>query len=138
MADPGRQIVTTPWPATGWSPRAEDHHLDGVPVELHGHAQVGTTSELTFHLTDARSGQLLRDLQPYLAAAGHIVVMRADGQTFAHEHADAPGIPVIIPGERITAELLEYLRTGLAARMQLPDPADSSLKSIRIVSQARS
>lgn len=42
------------------------------------------------------------DLQPYLAAAGHIVIMRADGQTFAHEHADvrdSSGRPVFaLPG----------------------------------------
>jgi arginine/lysine/ornithine decarboxylase len=44
-----------------------------------------------------------------------------------------PGIPVIIPGERITSDLLDYLRTGLAAGMQLPDPADPSLETIRVV-----
>jgi arginine decarboxylase len=44
-----------------------------------------------------------------------------------------PGIPVIIPGERVTAELLAYLRSGLAAGMQLPDPADPSLQTIRVV-----
>jgi arginine/lysine/ornithine decarboxylase len=46
-----------------------------------------------------------------------------------------PGIPLIIPGERITSELLDYLRTGLAAGMQLPDPADPSLETIRVVRQ---
>jgi arginine decarboxylase len=49
-----------------------------------------------------------------------------------------PGIPVIIPGERITAELLDYLRSGLAAGMQLPDPADPGLGTIRVVSQSAS
>jgi arginine/lysine/ornithine decarboxylase len=44
-----------------------------------------------------------------------------------------PGIPVIIPGERITDELLNYLRSGLAAGMQLPDPADPGLGTIRVV-----
>ena len=46
-----------------------------------------------------------------------------------------PGIPVIVPGERLTAELLDYLRSGLAAGMQLPDPADPSLHTIRVVAQ---
>jgi arginine decarboxylase len=46
-----------------------------------------------------------------------------------------PGIPVIIPGERITAPILDYLRTGLAAGMQLPDPADPSLDTIRVVAR---
>jgi arginine decarboxylase len=40
---------------------------------------------------------------------------------------------VIIPGERITTELLDYLRSALAAGMQLPDPADPSLGTIRVV-----
>jgi hypothetical protein len=39
-------------------------------------------------------------------------------------------------GERITKELLDYLRSGLAAGMQLPDPADPSLETIRVVSYA--
>jgi arginine/lysine/ornithine decarboxylase len=46
-----------------------------------------------------------------------------------------PGIPVIIPGERITAPLLDYLRSGLAAGMQLPDPADPALDTIRVVAR---
>ena len=46
-----------------------------------------------------------------------------------------PGIPVIIPGERITSEFLDYLRSGLAAGMQLPDPADPNLDTIRVVRQ---
>jgi arginine/lysine/ornithine decarboxylase len=46
-----------------------------------------------------------------------------------------PGIPVLIPGERITAPLLDYLRTGLAAGMQLPDPADPELDTIRVVAR---
>jgi arginine/lysine/ornithine decarboxylase len=49
-----------------------------------------------------------------------------------------PGIPVIIPGERMTGELLDYLRSGLAAGMQLPDPADPSLGTIRVVSRTAS
>jgi arginine/lysine/ornithine decarboxylase len=43
-----------------------------------------------------------------------------------------PGIPALIPGERITTELLDYLRTGLAAGMVLPDPADPTLDTIRV------
>jgi arginine/lysine/ornithine decarboxylase len=43
-----------------------------------------------------------------------------------------PGIPVLVPGERITQAVLDYLRTGLAAGMVLPDPADQSLDTIRV------
>ena len=72
-------------------------------------AQAGSTSDLTFSLTDARSGQPLRNLQPHLAAAGHVVIMRADGQTFAHEHADvrdSSGAPVFaLPGTTFGPDL---------------------------------
>jgi arginine/lysine/ornithine decarboxylase len=44
-----------------------------------------------------------------------------------------PGSPALVPGEVITRDVLEYLRSGLAAGMQLPDPADSALNSVRVV-----
>ena len=44
-----------------------------------------------------------------------------------------PGIPAVLPGELLTEPVLEYLRTGLAAGMNLPDPADAELKTIRVV-----
>ena len=44
-----------------------------------------------------------------------------------------PGIPVIVPGERINREVIDYLRSGLDAGMSLPDPADPSLKTIRVM-----
>jgi arginine decarboxylase len=33
-----------------------------------------------------------------------------------------PGIPVILPGERINQEVIDYLLSGLDAGMTLPDP----------------
>jgi len=44
-----------------------------------------------------------------------------------------PGVPAILPGERINAAVLEYLVSGKEAGMVLPDPADPSLKTIRVV-----
>ncbi|MGV0585198.1 ornithine decarboxylase [Mycobacteroides chelonae] len=43
-----------------------------------------------------------------------------------------PGIPVVVPGERLTRPVLDYLRSGAEAGMTLPDPADPSLRSIRV------
>ena len=100
-----RQLVTIAGPAPAPRPVTPGPRtivVDGVRVELHGRAQAGVTSDLTFSLADANSGRPLRNLQPYLAAAGHVVIMRADGQTFAHEHADVrdgSGAPVFaLPG----------------------------------------
>jgi Cu+-exporting ATPase len=83
--------------------------VDGVRVELQGNAVAGGGSELAFTFTDAATGRPVDDLQPYLAAAGHVVVMRADGETFAHEHADvedSDGNPVFaLPGQEFGPEL---------------------------------
>jgi arginine/lysine/ornithine decarboxylase len=46
-----------------------------------------------------------------------------------------PGAPAVLPGEVITADVLAYLRSGLDAGMSIPDAADSSLKSVRVVAR---
>lgn len=107
-----RQMITitgqapAPQPLTA-GPR--DVTVDGVRVDLQGTARVGAPSDLTFNVTDAATGRPLDDLQPYLAAAGHVVIMRGDGQTFAHEHADvrdSDGNPVFaLPGQTFGPDL---------------------------------
>ncbi|WP_242908161.1 aminotransferase class I/II-fold pyridoxal phosphate-dependent enzyme [Actinomadura terrae] len=44
-----------------------------------------------------------------------------------------PGIPAVLPGERITGPVLRYLRDGVAAGMMLPDTVDSKLDSVRVL-----
>ena len=70
---------------------------------------MGGRSDLHFAFTEAATGEPVDDLQPFLAAAGHVVVMRADGETFAHEHADVEdeaGDPVFaLPGTEFGPEL---------------------------------
>ncbi|MFF7357209.1 aminotransferase class I/II-fold pyridoxal phosphate-dependent enzyme [Streptomyces filipinensis] len=46
-----------------------------------------------------------------------------------------PGIPAVLPGERLTEPVLRYLTSGVAAGMNLPDAADTQLKTIRVVAQ---
>jgi Cu+-exporting ATPase len=97
--------------------------VDGVRVELDGGLLADSTSDLSFRLTDAASGRPLDDLRPYLAAAGHVVIMRADGSTFAHEHADvedASGRPVFaLPGQRFGPELEVHATVGSAGTYRL-------------------
>jgi Arc/MetJ family transcription regulator len=65
--------------------------------------------DLQFAFIDARTGAPIDDLQPYLAAAGHVVVMRGDALTFAHEHAevnDDRSRPVFaLPGQTFGPQL---------------------------------
>jgi arginine/lysine/ornithine decarboxylase len=44
-----------------------------------------------------------------------------------------PGIPALVPGERVTDGLIDYLRTGVAAGMVLPDATDPDLKVMKVV-----
>jgi arginine decarboxylase len=39
----------------------------------------------------------------------------------------------VVPGERTNQEVIDYLLSGLDAGMTLPDPADPSLKTIRVM-----
>ena len=110
----GRQPAAAPVPATdvrSWTG-------DGVRIHLEGDATVGATSDLalTFAHVDAagRATGPVTDLQPYLGAAGHVVVMRADGSTFAHRHAetfDTHDRPVLaLPGTRFGPDLDLHVR----------------------------
>lgn len=81
---------------------------DGVRITLDGDAHVGETSDFVLRITDT-AGHPVDDLQPYLGAAGHVVVIRADGSGFAHQHAetfDGQGRPVFaLPGTTFGPEL---------------------------------
>jgi Cu+-exporting ATPase len=97
--------------------------VDGVRVTLTGQARADATSDLTFSFADATTGKPVDDLKPYLAAAGHIVVVRADGGDFAHEHADgetSDGSPVFaLPGTQFGPSLEAHFRFHTAGAYQL-------------------
>ncbi|GAB3026578.1 aminotransferase class I/II-fold pyridoxal phosphate-dependent enzyme [Mycobacterium bourgelatii] len=44
-----------------------------------------------------------------------------------------PGIPAVVPGERLTDGVVDYLRSGVDAGMTLPDPADPKAEHFRVV-----
>jgi len=46
-----------------------------------------------------------------------------------------PGAPAVLPGEVITEAVVDYVRSGLRAGMELPDPADSGLDTFRVVAR---
>ena len=53
--------------------------------------RVGQEATLTFRLEDAATGQPIRNLQPYLGAPAHGVILSEDGAGFAHTHGEAIG-----------------------------------------------
>ncbi len=98
----------TPGVAADPVPSPRTQVVDGIRVTLDGEATVGE-NRFTYRFADAATGAPATSLRPYLAAAGHVVVMPVDGSGFAHEHAEAQdgrGNPVFaLPSQRFGPEL---------------------------------
>ena len=64
---------------------------DGLVAQIElQNAKAGQESEVRFRLSN-EAGQPIDDLQPYLGARGHLVVISADGTQYVHAHPmDAP------------------------------------------------
>ena len=74
---------------------------DGYEVALTGDLAPGEESELT--LTVSKAGIPVTDLQPYLAAYGHLVALRSGDLAYLHVHpAGEPGDGVTAAGPGIT------------------------------------
>ena len=75
--------------------------VDGYEVTVAGDLVPGQASELT--LTVSKDGVPVTDLQPYLAAYGHLVALRAGDLAYLHVHpAGEPGDGVTPAGPGIT------------------------------------
>ncbi|WP_378740546.1 hypothetical protein [Nocardia brasiliensis] len=75
--------------------------VDGYEVTLDGELVPGAGRLLT--LTVSKDGAPVTDLQPYLAAYGHLVILRAGDLAYAHVHPNGePGDGVTAPGPDVT------------------------------------
>jgi len=79
------ELAPTPLPAP-----SRTAGVDGYTVTLAGDLTAGTESRLTFAVS--RGGRPVPDLQPYLGAAGHLVVLRAGDLAYLHVHPDAAAL----------------------------------------------
>ncbi|MCX5050170.1 ornithine decarboxylase [Streptomyces sp. NBC_00201] len=99
--------------------------------DLRGAPEVAVPSPAGLRLEQAR---LPRDA--YFARHTDVPVGEASGRIAAEMITPyPPGIPVVLPGERLTEPVLEYLTTGVNAGMFLPDPADPRLDTVRVVDE---
>ncbi len=61
--------------------------VDGVQVTLQNdHPQAGQDFELNFILADAKTKKPVTDLEPYLGAVGHVVILSEDTEDYLHVH----------------------------------------------------
>lgn len=78
--------------------------------------------------------QVLTPREAYFAPSCAVPLAQAAGAVAAEAVIPyPPGIPVLLPGEIISAVKLECLREGLAAGMHLRGVADASLRTLRVV-----
>ncbi|MEU4417276.1 aminotransferase class I/II-fold pyridoxal phosphate-dependent enzyme [Nocardia salmonicida] len=70
----------------------------------------------------------------FFAPAEAVPADRAAGRIAAEQITPyPPGIPAIIPGERIDAAVVDYLCDGVTAGMNVPDASDPQLRTFRVV-----
>jgi hypothetical protein len=65
--------------------------VDGLNIDLKLEpAQIiaGRPATLKYHLTDARTGEPIKDLAPYLGALGHTLILSEDQSDYVHSHPE--------------------------------------------------
>lgn len=61
--------------------------VDGIEASLaFDHLMAGMDLSLTFMLKDAKTKEAITDLQPYLGAVGHVVILSEDAEQYLHVH----------------------------------------------------
>lgn len=88
-------------PGARLAPDVSDKTIEGVRVTLSMTPPIaGREQILTLEFADAVSGAPLADLEPYLGAVAHLLVVSADLQTAAHSHPvaemSAPVGPTVV------------------------------------------
>jgi arginine decarboxylase len=84
------------------------------------------------HGLELEQARLPRDA--FFGPAEHVPADKAAGRIAAEMLSPyPPGVPAVAPGEVITTEVVDYLRSGLAAGVLIPDASDSSLETIRVL-----
>ncbi|CAL9279577.1 MULTISPECIES: ornithine decarboxylase [unclassified Streptomyces] len=72
----------------------------------------------------------------FFGEAEHVPAEKAAGRISAETISPyPPGVPAVAPGEVITREVVDYLRSGVAAGMLVPDAADGSLETFRVTAR---
>ncbi|WP_129305100.1 aminotransferase class I/II-fold pyridoxal phosphate-dependent enzyme [Streptomyces sp. L2] len=86
------------------------------------------------HVLELEQARLPREA--FFAAAEHVPAERAAGRIAAEMISPyPPGVPVVAPGEVITGEVVDYLRSGVAHGFMIPDAADPSLDTFRVMAR---
>jgi hypothetical protein len=94
-------------------PASRTAEVDGYTVTLTGDLDAGRTTELG--LTVSRGGQPVTDLEPYLGALGHLVVLREGDLAYLHVHPardDALAFQAEVPSPGVYRLYLDFQHAG--------------------------
>ena len=93
-----RAIVTPGYRVTPFAPAApleadlSEKLREGMRIALRVEAVLGRPEAvLRFHFSEAETGAPVSDLQPYLGAAGHVLIVSPDLTNSVHAHPDVDG-----------------------------------------------
>lgn len=85
---------------------------------------------------ELRIEQAMTPRQAYFAPVEHVPWHRAVGRVAAETITPyPPGIPAVLPGQRLNEAVLRYLRQGAEAGMVIPDAADPKLVTVAVTTQ---
>lgn len=106
--------------------------IDAVLSELERHKREPLVAQTIGAVPVTSSAMKLRDVfyAPKRAVSLEAAVGCVCGEQVSFY---PPGIPVLLPGEVITREIVEYCKAMKALGLPVSGPADSSLDSIRVV-----
>ncbi|MER8007833.1 ornithine decarboxylase [Streptomyces sp. NPDC094149] len=80
--------------------------------------------------------QAMLPREAFFAEVDHVPAEQAAGRIAAEMISPyPPGVPAIAPGEVITADVLDYLRSGVEHGVLIPDAADPTVKTLRVVAR---
>ena len=81
-----------------------------------------------------RIEQAMTPREAYFAPLEHVPWRKAAGRVAAETITPyPPGIPAVLPGQRLNNAVLRYLRQGVAAGMVIPDAADPNVVTVAVV-----
>jgi hypothetical protein len=108
-------------------------HVDGYTVTLDGDLTAGADAKLT--LSVSRDGKPVTDLQPYLAAYGHLVALRDGDLAYLHVHPEGapddgstkPGPDIVfyaaVPSAGVYHLYLDFQHRGVVRTAEFTLPA---------------
>lgn len=88
-----------------------------VKVKVAPSLQAGKQSLLTYTIT--KNNQPVTNLQPYLAAMGHLMAIHQNGRDVVHTHAVSPGSDHVT-GLEVTPEMASASGPNITYKLQLP------------------